>query len=214
MAGRSLGCSPGWQRPTRPGNPSGNGGVAAHSGDKLAAALHRAVAALRRQRVAHALIGAWAVGVWGRPRATLDLDFLVLVEGRALDALAEQMRRDGLSVDAEWRLWNPLLTGIQVRLAIGTMAIDLLTPRDAHDRRALSRSRRKRIGGRFCRVVAPDDLVLQKLKVGRPRDFEDAVTVLERSQAEIDRAYLRRWVRRLGLTAELSYIERLSAAGR
>lgn len=63
-------------------------------------------------------------------------------------------------------------------------------------------------------MIAPDDLILQKLKVGRPRDFEDAVTVMARVPAELDRAYLRRWARRLGVTAELAYVERLSSAGR
>jgi len=30
------------------------------------------------------MIGAWALSVWGRPRATMDLDFLVMVDGKGL----------------------------------------------------------------------------------------------------------------------------------
>jgi hypothetical protein len=47
---------------------------------------------------------------------------------------------------------------------------------------------------------------LQKLKVGRPRDFEDAVSVLEQLKDKLDRRYLEHWARKLGVTEELSYI--------
>ncbi len=56
-----------------------------------------------------------------------------------------------------------------------------MRPRDRHDRQVFRRNRRKRLEGRFYSVVAPEDFILQKLKVGRPRDFEDALSVLERS---------------------------------
>ena len=116
--------------------------MAGHSGDRLAAALLRTVVALRRLRVRYVLIGAWALGVWGRPRATFDVDFLVLVEGPALDALAAQLGEAGLTIDTEWRTCNPMLAGSQVRLTTDSIAVDLLAPRDAHDRRVVERRRR------------------------------------------------------------------------
>jgi len=42
--------------------------------------------------------------------------------------------------------------------------------------------------------------------VGRPRDFEDALSVLERSGKTLDRQYLRRWAGRIGVSGELKYI--------
>jgi hypothetical protein len=55
-------------------------------------------------------------------------------------------------------------------------------------------------------LVSPEDFVLQKLKVGRPRDFEDALSVLERSGNKLNRRYLQRWADRLDVRAELKYI--------
>lgn len=52
--------------------------------------------------------------------------------------------------------------------------------------------------GRYYWVVSPEDFILQKLKVGRPRDFEDALSVLERSGKTLDRRYLQRWAGRIG----------------
>jgi hypothetical protein len=42
--------------------------------------------------------------------------------------------------------------------------------------------------------------------VGRPRDFEDALSVLERSGKILDKRYLERWASKIGVSAELRYI--------
>lgn len=84
--------------------------------------------------------------------------------------------------------------------------MDVLRPRDPHDRQVFRRRVKKRMEGRVYWFVAAEDFILQKLKVGRPRDFEDALTVLERSGARLNRAYLRRWAARLHITGELDYV--------
>lgn len=177
-----------------------------HSGDSLLEVLGRSVEVFRRARIPYALIGAWALAAWGRPRATLDLDFLVMVSEADLDRLAARFARAGMKRDEAWLKWNPALRGSQLRLRYAGFTIDLLRPRDPHDRQALRRRRRRRLGGGYCWIVAPEDFVLQKLKVGRPRDLEDAQSVLERSRGRLDRPYLRRWARRLGVAAEMEYI--------
>ena len=169
-------------------------------------ALDRSIECFRRERVRYALIGGWALALLGRPRATLDLDFLVLAGKEDLDRLADRFIGSGMRRDEDWEKFNPMLYGHQVRLRWRGVAVDLLRPRDAHDEQAIVRRRRRRIGGRSCWVVAPDDFILQKLKLGRPRDFEDALTVLARSGKLLDRAYLRRWAKRLGLSGELDYL--------
>ena len=152
------------------------------------------------------LIGAWALGVWGRPRATLDLDFMVMVDSDGLGRLGARLTRRGVTVDEEWLEWNPMLRGSQLRLRFGPITVDVLRPRDNHDRQAFKRRRRRRWGNHVSWFVGPEDLVLQKLKVGRPRDFEDAAGVLQRSGPALDAAYLRRWAGRLGIAAELGYV--------
>lgn len=99
-----------------------------------------------------------------------------------------------------------LLRGSQLRLHALGVTVDLMRPRDIHDRELFRRKRKKRIGDRLYWIVAPEDFILQKLKVGRPRDFEDALSVLTRSGGKLDRAYIRRWVTRLGITREWKYL--------
>ena len=120
--------------------------------------------------------------------------------------LEQRSRREGLRIDQKWLRWNPLLKGTQLRLWIGPVAVDLMRPRDAHDLVCFRRKRRKRLGKRLWNLISPEDFVLQKLKVGRPRDFEDAVTVIEHLREKLSRAYLKRWAKRLKILGELNYV--------
>ncbi len=171
-----------------------------------AAVLQRIVLCFRRERVPYVLIGAWALAVWGRPRATTDVDFLVLVNEEDLGRLSERITQAGMTLDETWLKWNPMLRGSQLRFQFEGTTIDVLRSRDAHDQQVFGRRRRKRMDGRYYWVVSSEDFILQKLKVGRPRDFEDALSVLERSGKTLDRRYLQRWADRIGVSAELHYI--------
>jgi hypothetical protein len=155
------------------------------------------------------IIGAWALSLWGKPRATADLDFLVLVNRERLERLTGFMTAAGMEVDELWQQWNPLLRGSQARYQCRGVMIDFLLPRDRHDQEILRRRQKKRVERKYYWVVSLEDFILQKLKVGRPRDFEDALSVVERFREKLDRRYLGRWAGRLGVTGELDYVMRL-----
>ena len=65
----------------------------------IAALLERSVACFRRERVPYVLIGAWALAAWGRPRATTDVDFLVLVKEEDFGRLSVRMTQAGMALD-------------------------------------------------------------------------------------------------------------------
>ena len=173
---------------------------------EIARNLARVTRFFQRHRLHYMLIGAVAMSVWGRPRTTLDLDFLVLVDEKGLAKINGWITQEGMRVDEAWLEWNPLLAKTQLRLDLGQVMVDLMIPRDVHDRQAFCRRKRKKVGKRFYWFISPEDFILQKLKVGRPRDFEDAVTVLERLREELDMSHLKRWAQRLGILDELGYI--------
>ena len=58
---------------------------------------------------------------------------------------------------------------------------------------ALSRTRAVRVGQKAVRFISPEDLVIHKVIAGRPRDLEDARTVILRNP-EIDIKYILRWL--------------------
>lgn len=174
--------------------------------DDLQKLLAETVKIFSAARFKYMLIGAVAVDVWGRPRTTLDLDFAVLADKNELEILKQIAVRSGYKVDRKWERHNPMAKDFQTRLSKCGIAVDILIPRDEHDVQALSNKKKKRLDNLSFFIVAPDDLILQKLKVGRPKDFEDALSVLIRSEKLVDQKYLRKWASKLGITEELDYI--------
>lgn len=160
--------------------------------------------------VAYMIVGAVAVGAWGRPRATADIDVTVLLDETGLQELARAAEPLGLEVDRQWLAWNPLLRGVHVRLTAGSVVVDAMRPRDSHEEMAIQRRRALTLAGHRLWFAAPDDLILMKLKVGRPRDFEDAVGVLVAQREALDEGYMAEWAPQLGISDELAYVLRES----
>jgi hypothetical protein len=156
------------------------------------------------------IVGAVAVGVWGRPRATADIDVTVLVDEAGLEAIARDAGPLGLDRDRQWLEWDPLLRGTQVRLTTAAVIVDAMRPRDNHEETAIQRRRALTLERHQLWFAAPDDLILMKLKAGRPRDFEDAVGLLVAQREALDETYMAEWARRLGIADELAYVLRES----
>lgn len=176
------------------------------SRDPLEQALQHAVRVLGKQRAPYCVIGALALGAWGQPRTTQDVDLLVLLEGGKRARLLADLERDGFTVDTKWARYNPMIRDRHIRLLRRTVPVDLLLPRDAHDEQVLKRRRRKSLGSLRLWVISPEDLILHKLKAGRPRDFEDSLSVIVRQGDRLDLEYLTHWGDRLGLHEELTYL--------
>ena len=130
----------------------------------------------------------------------------MLVDEDELGRLSDRMIKAGMTLDETWLKWNPMLRGAQFRFQFQGISVDVMRPRDVHDQQLFRRKRRRRLDNHYYWFVSPEDFILQKLKVGRPRDFEDALSVLERSGKTLNRQYLTRWAARIGISGELRYI--------
>ncbi|MGH7427868.1 MAG: hypothetical protein ACREJ4_05875 [Candidatus Methylomirabilaceae bacterium] len=174
----------------------------------LGRSLEATVDLLRQARIPYMVIGAVAVAIWGRPRTTLDVDIAVLTDQSGLRRLASAAMKRAFVVDEKWAKLNPMIRDSQVRLLHRSLPVDLILPMDRHDRDALKRRKRKRWRDRVVWFASPEDLILQKLKVGRPRDFEDALSIWHEQGKVLDKRYLWAWAGRLGIKGELEYIAR------
>jgi len=97
---------------------------------------------LSRVRLPYMLIGAFALSAWGRPRATLDLDFILQTTEIPAD-LVGMLGELGFIFDKEWARYNPMIRGFHKRFRSGRTAVDLLLIRDAHDAAAFSAEKKK-----------------------------------------------------------------------
>jgi len=181
--------------------------------DRVRQTLLTFVDLLEGQGVPYMIIGAMAVAMWGQPRATADLDFTVLTDPAGLDAIGKKAESQGFGIDRQWLEWHPMQRGLQIRLTSADILIDVVRPMDQHQEEALRHRRALEVGGRNVWFVSPEDLIVMKLKAGRPRDFEDALSVLARQTGKLDESYMADWAWRIGVHDELAFILRGGGVG-
>jgi len=168
-------------------------------------AIRDIVTSFRHVKLPYMLIGALALPVWGRPRATLDIDFMILAD-EIPGSLTRRLSSLGFDLDVEWERRNPFLKGVQSRFRSAALTLDILTRKDAHHEEAFQRRRRKRYRGMYIWFPSAEDLILLKLRAGRQTDFDDAVGIIERVGESLDLRYLSKWARRAGIVDELNYV--------
>lgn len=172
-------------------------------------AARRLAAAFDADGLSYGIGGALALGVWGAPRATKDVDVSVFVESDQLGRVLDSLERVGALVNREDAVRGVERIGLfQARL--GKIVIDVFI--SDHPQAA-------EMAARVCWIADPDgaklafisaeDLCLYKLMFGRAKDVVD----LERLFAVrvLDLSYIRRWLtqmvpgqdRRLGILDDL-----------
>lgn len=114
----------------------------------------------------------------------------------------------GFALDVRWMEVNPFLKGRMTRLRHRNYPVDLLVPQDAQEAQTLSRRRLVPLGDFNVWVCGPEDLILLKLKAGRPRDFEDVLSVIQHQGEKLDLSYVWKWADQFGLQSELHYVLR------
>ena len=155
----------------------------------------------------YCLLGALALGAWGNPRTTQDLDAMVAMNDDDRPRLLAALHAKGFVEDLHWGESNPMIRSHHIRLRRETVPVDLMFPRDDHDQACLSRRRQYELGNLSLWIISPEDFVLHKLKAGRAQDFIDVLSVLQRQATSLDRSYITDWAKRLGISEEWQYVQ-------
>jgi predicted nucleotidyltransferase len=142
---------------------------------------------LNVNKVKYILLGGWAVGIHGSPRATKDIDFLIAVDDVNLKRLQKAMFEFGaptidMAIFKEkgnfFRMGRP---PIQIDLIADAAGIDIKS--------CLARRKLIEIDDVAISVISKEDLIKNKRAAGRHRDMDDA-EILEKG--EIDKKRRRR----------------------
>lgn len=153
------------------------------------------------------ITGGFAVSVWGRPRATFDIDIVVELAEPKVEPLAKALRkmyragyidelsaRDAVRNKSEFNFIDPF-TGVKVDFWV--------TKRDELSLRKLQRKIVKKISGKQVCFISPEDLMLSKLEwyqMGEStRQLEDIESVFRISGKNLDMKYVRHWAKKLGV---------------
>lgn len=151
------------------------------------------------------LAGSFASTFHGDPRTTNDIDLVIDCDREALDRLLRQLdpRRYYASAEAADEAWRRRGQFNVVLLESG-WKIDLILRKErAFSRSEFARRQRAEIAGIEVWVATAEDTIVAKLewaKAGESeRQLRDVAGVLAMRAGDLDREYLERWVRELGL---------------
>lgn len=180
------------------------------SSAQLEEALTAALRLLRRRRIRHMVMGGLALSIWGRVRVTQDLDLAVAVNPTDEPALLRDLQRARFLATTPRNLpGHRLLVCRYLKSSRGLpVQVDLFLVRGPYQMQAISRAVEVKLGRQKAGVITAEDMILYKLIADRPLDRVDARAVIEEQGRRLDREYLRRWARSLGLSKRMSALLR------
>ena len=153
--------------------------------------------------VTYALAGGWAYSALVEPRATTDIDLLILLEPPSREQVHTLV-----STLFDSTIIHPapmIFQGISIWRIVGIrsgqeVVIDLLLADSAYLRTALERRHTVPFGGLQIPILSIEDLVILKMVAGRLQDRADLEKIRTRqSDLHIDWAYVDQWKTTLGL---------------
>ncbi len=150
--------------------------------------------ALAQRDLPFMLIGGQAVLLHGAPRLTEDIDVTLGADLSALPKVREVCSALGLEPlprDVAQFVRETFL--LPARDPASGIRVDFIFSTTPYERQAIERAVGVELAGRTVPFATAEDLILHKLFAGRPRDEEDALSVVRRKAGELDWAYLERW---------------------
>lgn len=126
---------------------------------------------LNKNNVEYLLLGGWAVGIYGAPRATADLDVYIAIDNDNLEKLLKALYEFGApTVPVE----NFKEIGRVFRMGRSPIRIEILNQASGIDFKT-SYTRRKIIviDGLAISIISEEDLLKNKAASGREKDIAD-----------------------------------------
>ncbi len=126
---------------------------------------------LNNHNVKYLLVGGWAIGVYGNPRATKDIDFLIAVDNNNIAQLQKALHEFGAPTVKDEVFKEK---GNVFRMGNSPIQIDIINHADGISV-ADCYTRRKiiKIEGIDISVISRADLIINKRSSGRLRDLAD-----------------------------------------
>lgn len=149
-------------------------------------------------------VGGMAVNYYGFPRATFDVDVaLVLKEENIKNFVNALKKEEFIAHVREVHLIQKLGNQFFVSVPSSPYRVDIFLAKKDFERHILKRRKKRKLFGKETFLISAEDLILTKITLSRPRDYEDAVGVFERQKGKLNRRYLERYAAALGVSKKL-----------
>jgi hypothetical protein len=148
---------------------------------------------LEKEGIPAMAIGGIAVGVWGEPRLTRDIDMKVLVRRENRAQLLTILRAFTPLQE------NPDDSFRKLGLAFfqdpNGIRIDIMLADTVFDEAAIERARSVTLSpGKTIRVCTAEDLIIYKMLSPRLKDRADVESIIRKQGDDLDNAYIEGWL--------------------
>src|SRR5947209_4790749 len=179
--------------------------------------LEALIGALEDFQVGYLIGGSVASSVYGRFRATNDVDILAALDANQVRSLIQRLTTEFVAFEDE--ILSAILAGRSFNLIHRRTVnkFDIFPARTAFEREQLQRARRLPVSffeaTLNVAVASPEDIVLAKLLWFRmggetsERQLSDVRGVIEIQTGKLDLEYMKRWARELGIQDLLARVE-------
>ncbi len=177
----------------------------------IGVALRDITTVMEKFGISYAVIGGYAVGIYGIPRLTFDLEFTIDISRERLVELFDAVENEGYTVAESYRSgWIDEVGGmplVKFRCYIQGQGVDVdvFIAEKPFQRELLKRKQRVETPDGDTWLASPEDILLLKLLAHRPRDLSDIGDILF-TQGELDWVYLRRWADLIGVRDRLEAV--------
>ncbi len=164
---------------------------------------------LRAAGMDHVFVDALAVGAFGVPRTTAEVDVIVDYREGRVDGLAEAFRRQGFRVSAD-DLRDALAerSHCTVHDARSEFHLDLVPAARPTAKDAIRHSVSVRWRHTTLPIADPEHSIVMKLVCGSELDVEDALGIYVRQRKRLGLRRMRQFARRQGVLDDLQDLER------
>jgi len=166
----------------------------------------------------YALGGALALGAWGVPRATVDVDVCVFVPETRLSEVLGALAEAGAEADRAAAANAVARMGMFITRADGRRVDVFVAHHPMHEDMERRRVLLPAPDGKRRHFLSAEDVLLTNFIYGRPKDVIDLERLAAVQAGRLDFAYARRWLSRIVTVGDhrlalLADLERRHARG-
>lgn len=157
--------------------------------------LVKIASALDKYKIPYMIIGGQAVLLYGEPRLTKDIDITLGVDLRSLSVI-QKIRKELKLKDLSTKIEDFTKKTLVLPLydAFSGMRVDFIFSYSDYERNAIKRAKSIKIDNKKINFISIEDLIIQKIFAGRPRDLEDARSII-RKNSKIEKKYVIKWLK-------------------
>ncbi len=150
---------------------------------------------LSRHYIPYMVIGGQAVLLYGEPRLTRDIDITIGLDLDHLEKIVRTVKETGLKILVEdiesFTRQTMVIPALDETTGIRVDFILSFTP---YEQKAIERAKKVEILNQEVSFASAEDVVIHKIFAGRPRDLEDARSIILKNPG-LDIEYIKDWLR-------------------